>query len=350
LLLCLLCPVVLAVAACQHAAAPGGAGAENWSFPYAINPGVQEGEVTVREGTDVEVRYKRPYESAPRLVIVELRGAKTTETVYSKDEFQIVKQDAKYFRVRNTHVEHSGESWATIKWHAEGVLDSRGPGSGNGDLLAQGDKNSQELLIERIKTVGGKVSIDPNAPKDEDTIRLADRDPKSPSNALDVTLTSTGDPRLSKNAILNIDLHKTAITDADLARLEGLKSLRVLNLYGTKITDAGVQSLSNLTSLQTLYLNGTGVTDAGLQYLQQLKSLNELGLNQTQVTDQGLAYLRGLTGLRSLSLGGTKVTDSGLEQLKGMRSLKRIYLVRTGVTAAGVQELKRSLPNAQISH
>jgi hypothetical protein len=350
LLLCLLGPAVLATAACQHAPAPGGGAAEGWSFPYAINPGVQEGEVTVREGTDVEVRYKRPYETPPRLVLVELRGAKTTETLYSKDDFQIVKQDAKYFRVRNTHLEHSGESWATIKWRAEGVLDSRGPSSGNGDQLAQGDKNSQELLIERIKTVGGKVSIDPNAPKDEDAIRLADRDSSKPNSALDVTLTSSGDPRLGKNAILTIDLHKTTITDADLTRLEGLRSLRLLNLYGTKITDAGLQSLSGLTGLQTLYLNGTGVTDAGLQYLQQLKSLNELGLNQTQVTDEGLAYLRGLTGLRSLSLSGTKVTDRGLEQLKGLRSLKRIYLARTGVTAAGIQELKRSLPAVQILH
>jgi hypothetical protein len=339
---------LLSVPACQNAPAPQG-GAENYVFPYAINPGLQEGEVTVKEGTDVEVRYKRPYQTAPRLVILELRGAKTTETLYSKDEFQIVKQDTKFFRVRNTHVEHSGESWATIKWRAEGVVDSRGPGSSNGDELAQGDKNSQELLIERIKTVGGKVSIDPNAPKEpEPGVRLADRE-KGPNSALDVTLTSSGDPRLGKNAILSIDLHKTAITDGDLARLDGLKSLRILNLYGTKITDAGLQSLSGLNSLQTLYLNDTGVTDAGLQYLQNLKSLNELGLNQTKVTDEGLAYLRGLTGLRSLSLSGTKVTDRGLEQLKGLRSLKRVYLVRTGVTAAGVQELKKSLPNAQIS-
>jgi Leucine Rich Repeat (LRR) protein len=327
-------------------------GSRTDGLSYVPGSGTQAGEVTVREGTDVEVRYTKPYQAAPRLILVELRGAKALEALYSKDEFQIVRQEATGFRIRNNHTEH-GESWATVKWQAEGTLAQGGPGglNANGDALANGNRSAQELLIERIKNAGGKVTVDPNPPKEEEpALAVASRDANTTTkNAIDVTLTSTVDPRLAKNGILAIDLHRKAVTDPDLEVFGRLHSLRTLNLYGTKITDAGLKSLSELNNLATLYLNDTAVTDAGLQYLQGLKKLSDLGLNQTKVTDAGLPYLQGLTNLHSLSLSGTKVTDRGLEQLKVLRNLKHLYVGHTGVTATGIQELKRALPNLEIS-
>jgi hypothetical protein len=313
---------------------------------------VQEGEVTVREGTDTEIRYKRPYQSPPQLVLVELRGATAVETLYSKDDFQIVRQDAKSFRVRNNHAEHGG-TWATIKWRADGTLAKLLPNglTADSDALAQNGKISQEVLIERIKSAGGKVTIDPNPPKDDDSIaRVADPNvDKNGRPGINVSLTSTAvDPRLAKNNILTIDLHRTNVTDADLAQFERLTELRLLNLYGTKITDAGLKSLSGLRNIQTLYLSGTAISDAGLQNLQGMLKLSDLGLNQTGITDVGLNYLHGLNNLHSLSLSGTKITDTGLAQLKVLRNLKHINVTHTAVTAAGIQALKTALPNLQI--
>ena len=48
------------------------------------------------------------------------------------------------------------------------------------------------------------------------------------------------------------EFRNTEITDAGLAHLKDVTSLRELNLIGTKITDAGVAHLKGLTKLQQL--------------------------------------------------------------------------------------------------
>jgi hypothetical protein len=58
------------------------------------------------------------------------------------------------------------------------------------------------------------------------------------------------------------------------------------------------------------------VTDAGLAHLVGLTSLRELNLWNTEVTDAGLAHLAGLKSLQELSLWGTRVTNAGVARLK----------------------------------
>jgi hypothetical protein len=54
------------------------------------------------------------------------------------------------------------------------------------------------------------------------------------------------------------------------------------------------------------------VTDAGLARLQGLTGLQQLDLTSCrQVTDAGLAHLKGLTGLQQLNLECERVTDAG---------------------------------------
>jgi hypothetical protein len=336
---------VATLPSCQTARGPDGR-ADNGIVPVAFGAGTLQGDVTVREGDTIEVRYKTPFQTPPRLVLVELRGSNARETYYSKDDFQIVRQGTTSFTVRNNHAEH-GESWATVRWRAEGEPSKDANARGNGLAAVQG---GQEVLIESIKLVGGKATVDPNLARDDDVApRLASRE--GGKNAVDGTLTSSANPvgpPPGRNTIATIDLHRTRVGDADVAALAGLTNLRTLNLYGTKVTDAGLASLSSLAGLQTLYLNDTAVTDAGLQSLQGLTKLGELGLSRTRVTDAGLATLRGFPNLHSLSLNGTQVSDAGLEQLRGMRNLKRLYLGQTRVSAAGIQDLKRSLPSTQI--
>lgn len=341
---CILTAGLAALPSCQHATGLNNAGG-NSPLTLAFASSTQQGEVTVREGTEVEVRFDHPYQSAPRVVVVELRGANARETFYAKEDFQVVRQDARSFIVRNNHSER-GESWATIKWRAEGTLARGQPSVGDGDQLAKG-KSDQEMLIERIKAAGGKVSLDPNPPK-TDGLNLPNATPNADKNAINVSLTSVVDPRLSKNAILGIDVHGIAVTDSDLTQFEGLTTLHSLNLNRTKVTDAGMKSVGMLTALQILYLSNTGVTDAGLQQLKGLVRMDDLGLNRTRITDEGLSYLKGFTNLHTLSVVGTKVTDRGLQQLVGLHNLKRIYLSETGVTPEGIRELKKALPKLEV--
>jgi Leucine-rich repeat (LRR) protein len=266
---------------------------------------VQEGEVVVRDGSEVQVCYKFPFASPPRLRWT-VSQAWFKDKPFRESDFEIVQQDANCFKVRNNHSEVNRNSWAVVKWRAEGIGAGQGPDSG---------KNKQELLIARIQKAGGAVTRD-------------FRVPGAPING--------------------IDLHGTKTNDVDLEQLQGLATLQHLNLYGTRITDAGLVHLAGLTALQTLHLNSTAVTDAGVAYLRGLTRLKQLGLFQTGVTDAGLAYLKGMKELEELSLGGPNITDQGLAQLKGLPNLHRLLLSRTKVTKAGVQELQRTSPRLKV--
>jgi len=279
--------------------------------------GIQEGEVRVEDGDEVRVGFPKPYQSPPRVVIVEFRESQFVEKPYSKSNLAIIKLEPTYFKIRNNHPEQGRGCFATIKWRAEGVLAAQQPTGGLASIPAgQDSETSQEAIIAAVKRMKG---------------------------------TTTVDTRLPKNPIVSVDLHQTRVTDADLEPLQILKDLRLLNLYGAHISDAGLRYVGLLTSLQTLYLNDTPITDAGLQQLQLLTKLQELGLSDTRVTDTGLPYLKSLVNLHDLALSGPQITDRGLMQLKDVKNLKHLLLKRTSVTAAGVQELRKALPMIQIT-
>src|SRR5262249_47964832 len=106
---------------------------------------------------------------------------------------------------------------------------------------------------------------------------------------------------------LGLDTHCSAITDAELKDLSGLKNLRALNVGGSLLlTDAGLKELAGLKNLQGLYLFYTPVTDAGLKELGRLKSLQALDLSHTRVTDARVEGLARLESLRAPNLPPTK--------------------------------------------
>jgi hypothetical protein len=306
--------MLLAIPSCQN---PQRLNVAPLSLPFDAKSGVQEGELSLSDGDETKVSFVKPYESPPRLTLVEIKQSESYRKPYALSDFQIVEQGAKSFRIQNNHPERGVRSWATIKWRAEGVLAPKkrtDPTAGLGET-AQVTKTAQQQWIERLKKVGGTVEVDPPLP--------------------------TG-------LIVSIDLHGTAVTDADLAPLEEARSLRALNLYGTSITDAGVQHLRELKSLRVLNLNGTRVTDAGLQHLHDLANLNQLTLMDIHITDAGLVHLQDLSNLNDLTIGGKQITDAGLMHLRGLRNLKHLTLVQTGVTPSGVQELRKALPSLQV--
>jgi len=309
-LLMLVC--LVAVPSCQYFHYPNAASL----MKLESGSSVQEGEVTVNDGDDTQVSFKKAFQSPPRLTIVELRQSKFDKKPFASSDFQILQLESTNFKIQNTHSEQRLGSWATVKWRAEGILaEKKRPQTGTGSgPRGQNGKPTQDQIVDRIKDLGGKVTVYP----------------------------------LSAGTIIGIDLHRTKATDADLQMLEGLTQLRTLNLYGAPITDAGLKYVSGMTSLQTLYLNETAVTNAGLASLQGLTHLSELGLHDTHITDEGLFYLRSLANLQSLSLSGAQITDQGLMHLKPFHDLKKLVLSRTSVTTAGIQELMRALPKVQI--
>ncbi len=57
-------------------------------------------------------------------------------------------------------------------------------------------------------------------------------------------------------------------------------------------------------------------SNAALAHLKEVSSLRHLSLDGTGITDDGLASLHGLSELETLSLKDTAVTDDGVDTLK----------------------------------
>ena len=122
------------------------------------------------------------------------------------------------------------------------------------------------------------------------------------------------------------------------------------SLAGSKIDDAALESLKGL-SAQLVWLNlaNTAVTDAGLKTLAGLKNLRRLHLEKTAVGDDGIASIKDLAELQYVNLYGTKVTDKGLASLSGLKKLKNIYLWQTAVTDAGAAGLAKAISGIYIN-
>lgn len=115
-------------------------------------------------------------------------------------------------------------------------------------------------------------------------------------------------------------------------------------------TDASLDALTPIADkIASLDLARTKVTDAGLAKLAAMKGLKELHLENTAIGDAGLDHLKGLAELEYLNLYNTKVTDAGLAKLTSLGKLKALYLWQSGVTKAGVTALKAKLPNAHVN-
>lgn len=118
-----------------------------------------------------------------------------------------------------------------------------------------------------------------------------------------------------------------------------------------EFSDAGLDALAPIADkIASLDLARSKVTDAGLAKVAAMKNLQELHLENTATSDAGLDHLKGLASLEYLNLYNTKVTDAGIAKLAGLGKLKALYLWQSGVTKAGVAALKAKLPGAHINN
>jgi hypothetical protein len=98
-----------------------------------------------------------------------------------------------------------------------------------------------------------------------------------------------------------------------------------------------------------LDLARTAITDAGLKTLSQLPRLASLDLRQTKVSDAGLLHLASSAQLRTLNLYGTQVSDAGLKHLHSLKGLRNVYLWQTNATDVGAKQLATAIPGLTVS-
>lgn len=132
-------------------------------------------------------------------------------------------------------------------------------------------------------------------------------------------------------------------SDAAMAEIVKMQSLKILDIGPSRMTDEGLRSLGKLTSLEVLELYGNaGMTDAGLKALAQLRSLRHMRLGQEGAfTDRGMEYLAAMPALKVLWLDTPHVGDGGMRQLSKSRSLERLCVHWLDkITGRGVAYLK----------
>ncbi len=128
---------------------------------------------------------------------------------------------------------------------------------------------------------------------------------------------------------------------ADLSDQERLANMHV-RLRGSDITDAGLAAIGcRFKAVGRLTLSGTAVTDAGLKNLVGLRVRSLYLQDCAGVTDAGVASIVRLKGLWSVTLSGTRVTDAGLERLAALSDLEHLTLDGTAVTDEGLRHLER---------
>lgn len=115
------------------------------------------------------------------------------------------------------------------------------------------------------------------------------------------------------------------------------------------VTEEAMAAVAGLgANLVQLELGRSALTDAGLQHVRALPNLVRLDVHQTQVGDSSLASLGHLGHLQYLNLYGTAVTDGGLRQLADLKGLRQLYVWQTEVTEAGAAALREQLPELTV--
>jgi hypothetical protein len=217
------------------------------------------------------------------------------------------------------------------------------------DKTVTSEKADEAAAIAKVKDLGGEVARKSDGPRLSGQLAVLGGLPVAADNAV-VSVSLIGSGKLKDDdlrclaafpSLTDLYLGRTAVSDAGLAHLVGLKHLVMIGLIGTKITDAGLGSLAGLKELRVLYLADTAVSDAGLKQLADLHDLRILLLSETKVTDAGLRSLAGLARLRTLDLDETKITDAGLDVLRSFPALSVLSLDGTAVSDAGLKELGR---------
>lgn len=132
--------------------------------------------------------------------------------------------------------------------------------------------------------------------------------------------------------------------DSGLVRVDFLTGVSACN--DDKVAAALAAIGANVAQLD---LGRTAITDAALKPVAKLPRLVKLDLRLTKITDAGLEPLTALKNLQSLNLYGTEVTDAGLKQLAAIKSLKSVYLWNSKATEAGAKQLASAIPGIQVS-
>jgi Leucine-rich repeat (LRR) protein len=148
--------------------------------------------------------------------------------------------------------------------------------------------------------------------------------------------------QLEELKIFEGDRIEGGISDEGMPPLGAMSRLRVLSLWCHRITGSCLASLRGSRSLEELQFYGSPLSAAGFENIGAITNLRDLYFNQVDVRDRNLSDLRNLTGLTRLTLdyNQSKITDAGLVHLSGMTRLEWLDLTGCKITGGGLASLQ----------
>lgn len=139
-----------------------------------------------------------------------------------------------------------------------------------------------------------------------------------------------------KDAIRELKLPGSKVTDAGLKALPDLPALASLDLSGTQITDEGLAPLANCQALETLSLSGTKITGRGLSEVAKNPNIRSLTVNNCSFDNSAFAAIGAMSQLEEVSFSQTVVPVDGCKFLAGLKNLKKINFHLAGVNDQGL--------------
>ncbi len=154
------------------------------------------------------------------------------------------------------------------------------------------------------------------------------------------------------DAITTLDLSRSGVTDVGLKYLVAFPKLVELNLTETRTTNAGLASVAEVKSLRTLKLaNLRGVDDQGVQALIPLEELQSLTVSSCAVTDGMLPVLADFEALEVLDVSGNSDVygkDFKVLTTKGaFRNLRELIVSGSKFGFYGLEKMSE-LPNLEV--
>jgi len=144
-------------------------------------------------------------------------------------------------------------------------------------------------------------------------------------------ITEEGLRRLSQSTSLE-QLFVPAATDQGIAHLATMPQLKAIRIIRGSLTDAALVRIAAMPAIDYLDLPD-GFTDAGIRHLAKLGGLRHLRVNcssRSALTDDALAVLSRMPRLEELEIGGNGFTGEGIEQLTHLGNLRSLSLMHVG--------------------
>ena len=191
--------------------------------------------------------------------------------------------------------------------------------------------NASQQCLERLKKLGAKLEYHKNGNlKSIDLVGL---------EVDDTALDGWEHFKTLESVVIASDKQPNdRVTDAAVAKLSGIATLKTLDLIGTAATGDVLPKLQNMKALATLKMSGR-ISGDGLKSLETFPALRSVAFDKSDINDDDLAEIAKAKRLVGLFLAYTKVTDNGMPHLASLTSLHNLRLGNTAVTDEGMKPL-----------